>query len=96
MKTISLKYEGSLANRVTAASERKRIEDAVSKGEHVVIDYSNVVSLSGSYADELFGSLVKHHGAEFIKTSIKVIGASKDTARSIGVAIQNRMTAAAA
>ncbi|MDW0359012.1 STAS-like domain-containing protein [Halomonas venusta] len=91
MKTISFEYKGSLANRVSAAQERRKIEEAVGQRQKVVIDYSGVTSLSGSYADELFGILVKFYGADAVKTSIKVVGARTEVVRAIGLAIQNRM-----
>lgn len=94
--TKLLKYKGSLANRATAARERAQIEEVARQGEQVVLDYSDVVSLSGSYADELFGVFTQRHGAKALKTTLKVKGANPAVAHAIGVAIQNRMTAKAA
>lgn len=94
--TNTLKYKGSLANRTTAAKERALIEQLAARGEQVVLDYSNVTSLSGSYADELFGVFTKRYGAQALKTVLKVKGASSSVAQAIGLAIQHRMPASAA
>lgn len=96
MKTNILNYNGSLANRTTAAQERQRIETLANQGEQVTLDYAGVVSLSGSYADELFGVYALRHGIEGLKATIKIKGASTTVARAIGQAIQNRMTPSAA
>ncbi|RTR01970.1 STAS-like domain-containing protein [Halomonas nitroreducens] len=94
--TKTLKYKGSLANRNTAAQERHQIEELAYKGEQVVLDYSEVSSLSGSYADELFGVFTQRHGAQALKSTLKVKGASQAVAHAIGQAIQQRMKAHAA
>jgi len=94
--TNTLKYKGSLANRTTAAQERARIEALARHGEQVVLDFSDVVSLSGSYADELFGVFTQRHGVQALKSTLKIKGASPAVTRAIGLAIQQRMTANAA
>lgn len=94
--TKILKYKGSLANRTTAAQERAQIEALAQQGEQVILDYSEVISLSGSYADELFGVFTQRYGAQALKACLKVKGASQSVARAIGLAIQQRMPAHAA
>ncbi|MGM0703858.1 MAG: STAS-like domain-containing protein [Pseudomonadota bacterium] len=94
--TKTLKYKDSLANRTTAAKERAQIEALARQGETVILDYSEVISLSGSYADELFGIFTQRYGAQALKATIKVHGAIPSVARAIGLAIQHRMPANAA
>ncbi|BBI51064.1 hypothetical protein HORIV_34850 [Vreelandella olivaria] len=92
----TLKYKGSLANRITAAQERSRIEALTQQNETVILDYNEVISLSGSYADELFGVYTQRYGPQALKANLKIKGACPAVARSIGQAIQNRMPASAA
>nr|WP_298411359.1 STAS-like domain-containing protein [uncultured Halomonas sp.] len=94
--TKTLKYKGSLANRTAAAKERFQLEAIASLDERVILDYTDVISLSGSYADELFGVFTQRHGAQTLKTILKVRGANESVARAIGLAIQHRMPASAA
>ncbi|NIC36804.1 STAS-like domain-containing protein [Halomonas desiderata] len=94
--TKTLKYKGSLANRTAAAQERAQIEALAQQGEQVILDYSEVISLSGSYADELFGVFTQRHGTQALRSSLKVKGASQPVAHAIGLAIQHRMPASAA
>lgn len=89
--TKILKYKGSLANRVSAAQERNAILEIAKQGKPAVLDYSDVTSLSGSYADELFGIITKRYGVNALKASVKVTGATPPVARAIGLAIQHRM-----
>lgn len=96
MKTNLLNYNGSLANRTTAAQERLRIEKLADQGYQIILDYSDVVSLSGSYADELFGIYAYRHGVDGLKAAIKIKGASAAVGRAVGQAIQNRMSPSAA
>lgn len=93
--TKTLKYKGSLANRTAAAQERAQIEALAQQGEQVILDYSEVISLSGSYADELFGVFTQRHGTQALRSSLKVKGAAS-RAHAIGLAIQHRMPANAA
>ena len=79
----TLKYKGSLANRIAAAQERTRIEALTKHSETVILDYSEVISLSGSYADELFGVYTQRHGPQALKANLKIKGASPDVARLI-------------
>lgn len=94
--TKTVKYKGSLANRTAAGKERAQIEALARQGEQVILDYSEVISLSGSYADELFGVFTQRYGAQALKRTLKVKGASQSVARAIGLAIQHRMPASAA
>lgn len=94
--TNTLKYKGSLANRTAAAQERANIEVLARQGEQVVLDLSDVISLSGSYADELFGVFTQRHGVQALKSTLKIKGANPAITRAIGLAIQQRMSASAA
>lgn len=94
--TKTLKYKGSLANRTAAAKERTHIEAIAQQGETVILDYADVISLSGSYADELFGVFTQRHGTQALRTVLKIKGAAPNVTRAIGEAIQNRMVASAA
>lgn len=95
MNHNTLFYKGSLANRSSAARERKKLEDLASCTGSVILDYSDVYSLSGSYADELFGVFAAEHGIDALKTQVRIRNATPHVAKEIGLAIQNRVYAKA-
>jgi hypothetical protein len=63
--------------------------------DRVAIDLSAVLSLSESYADELFGVLVARHGLEWFAGHVSVHGANPAVFRSIANAIRYRLEAVA-
>lgn len=65
--------EGSdLASRVTARNLRFKAEQAIAIGKIAVVDLTNVISISESYADELFAVLVENYGLEWFSNNIKL------------------------
>lgn len=69
--TISFATSG-LASRDSAIIKRNEVMHEVEKGYHVIIDFTNVESLSNSYADELFGILFKKFGIEWLRKNLTV------------------------
>jgi hypothetical protein len=61
----------------------------------VVIDLSEVQSISESFADELFGVLVMERGFNFVVEHLKIVNAADDVLRSIAVAMKRRQSVAA-
>ena len=58
MTEITIKLEGTdLASRKSAAHERHTLVEYITAGNKVVVDLSDVISMSYGYADELFGML---------------------------------------
>lgn len=80
----------SLASRSSALVERERLVAAIRNGSVVVYDLSSVVSISSSYADELFGVLVMQFGVDRVLDSLKIVGASPAVLRVIAEAINVR------
>ena len=60
-------------------------------GEKVAFDLSNVVSISESYADELFGVLALEHGITEFVESISIRSASPVVLRRIAESIKERL-----
>lgn len=87
--------ETDLASRQAAARFRAVVEERVRAGNRVAIDLSPVLSLSESYADELFGVLVARYGLEWFADNLSVRGASPAVFRSIASAIRYRLEAVA-
>lgn len=92
--TITL-AETDLASRHAAARVRVPVEAHALAGGLVTIDLGKVLSLSESYADELFGVLVARHGLEWFAEHIALAGASPIVFRAIALAIRHRLEAAA-
>jgi anti-anti-sigma regulatory factor len=83
--------ESDLAARTSARYRRIEVEQAIASNKTIVIDLTNVLSVSESYADELFAVLVKKHGLEWFSTNIKLQHASKSVLLSIATAIRRRL-----
>jgi len=83
---------GDLASRGLAIPYRLKIEEILSTESDVVIkvDLSEVESISESYADELFGMLVKEYGLDVILDRMKIINADDYMLNSIASVIQRR------
>lgn len=98
MKNQDIEYfcpEGTdLASRVSARNLRAKAEQAIKMGNHAVVDLTNVISISESYADELFAVLVEQHGLEWFSKNVKLVhskSSSNDVFRSIATAIRRRL-----
>lgn len=83
-----------LASRASAKILRAQAEQAISTGKLAVIDLTNVVSISESYADELFAVLVENYGLEWFSSNIKILhdaARSDSVLRSVATAIRRRL-----
>lgn len=83
-----------LASRAQASRLRNKIENAVSSGKSAVVDLTEVISISESYADELFAVLVLNHDIEWFTNNIKLLHQSQSSAHvllSIARAIRQRL-----
>jgi len=97
MNTETFTTDGySLASRRAAVAEREKLASAIRRGSTVAYDLSTVVSISSSYADEMFGVLVIEFGLEKTLDSVKVVGAHKGVLRVIAEAMKERIPASAA
>lgn len=97
MKTIIYKLpSGDLASRRLAISERHKLEYHLCLGERVRLDLSEVLSLSESYSDEIFGVLVVKLGTEKVLSNVKIEKASPAILKSIARVILRRSNEVAA
>lgn len=83
-----------LASRVSARNLRNNVEQAISNGKLAVVDLTEVISISESYADELFAVLVEQHGLEWFANNVKVLHQapnSDNVLHSIATAIRRRL-----
>jgi hypothetical protein len=83
-----------LASRVSARKLRFKAEQTIATGKIAVIDLTNVISISESYADELFAVLVAQHGLEWFSNNIKLLHQlphSKHVLLTISTAIRRRL-----
>lgn len=81
-----------LSSRGRAAELRASLFASPSR---LVLDFSGVVALSASFADELFGVLVIEKGLEWIRDNVGVENASKSVMRALLTAIDRRRNQAA-
>lgn len=83
---------GDLAARRLAIPHRLEIEKLLNSNFNGVIelDLQNVASISESYADELFGILVKEYGLEPVLERMRIINADEYVLSSIASVIERR------
>jgi hypothetical protein len=92
MYTYSIKIaDTDLASRQAAAVLRAEIESHVLADRKVTIDLGAVLSISESYADELFGILALRHGLEWLSDNVAVHHPSAFVFRAIASAIRQRL-----
>lgn len=92
MTEITIRLPGTdLASRTTAATVRYNVVGAVSSGNVVVVDLSDVESLSYSYADELFGVLAAIQGWEWLIEKVRIVGAKEHVLRVIAEVVNRRL-----
>lgn len=92
MTEITFKLEGpDLASRRTAASVRHNVISHVASGKRVVVDLSQVESISFSYADELFGVIAAVQGWDWLTKNVEVAGANQEILRVIAESINRRL-----
>ncbi|MFJ5318293.1 STAS-like domain-containing protein [Pectobacterium versatile] len=89
--TINYKLPcGDLASRRLAIAERHKLELFLTEGKTVKLDLEDVLSLSESYSDEIFGVLVVKLGANTVLKNIRIENASPSILKSIAKVIQRR------
>ena len=79
----------ALASRPAARKIRDEALTLLEKEGQVTFDLTEVLSVSASYADELFGMLYVHLGTQFFK-KMEFLGAHSDVLKSIAEAISVR------
>tara|TARA_R110002049_G_scaffold309186_1_gene518210 strand:- start:24382 stop:24681 length:300 start_codon:yes stop_codon:yes gene_type:complete len=79
-----------LASRSLAIPVRQRVSALIAEGKLVTIDLICVKSISASYADEMFGVLVRDFGLELVTSQLNIINASDAVLKSIAEAMYVR------
>lgn len=84
--------KGFLASRTLAIPHRNKIEQAFHNAEiiKILIDLSEVESISESYADEIFGVLVAEFGCEDVLKKIQINNAKDYVLENIAIVIDRR------
>lgn len=90
---MKIKLESTdLSSRSRAAILRDKVSSHVAIGGQVEFNIESVISMSMSYADELFGILVKDFGIDIITSRISVIQARESVLQMISEAMHIRST----
>jgi hypothetical protein len=90
-ETILTIADTDLGSRHAAAKFRALVEKCALAGNKVVLDLGTVLSISESYADELFGVLVARHGLEWFAQHIAFRATDPAVFRVIAMAIRYRL-----
>lgn len=80
-----------LASRASAIKVRHSVENAINDGKVVSVDLASVLSISESYADELFAVLVEKYGLEWFSNNVKLSNHSPNLLLSVATAIKRRL-----
>jgi hypothetical protein len=80
-----------LASRASAIKVRHIVENTINNGKSVSVDLAGVLSISESYADELFAVLVEKYGLEWFSSHIKLSNHSPNLLLSVATAIKRRL-----
>lgn len=88
--SIREKAGTDISSRAIGASIRSSLIEAQ---EPCRIDFSGVESVSSSFADELFGVLVRDLGPKWLSENVRISGASSDVRYIILEAISDRIPA---
>jgi hypothetical protein len=89
---ITIKLIGpDLASRKTAAIERHKLLGHAATGNKVVVDLSDVVSVSYSYGDELFGVLAAVQGWDWLSKTVRLESVNEHVLRVIAEVINRRL-----
>lgn len=92
MTDTTIKLPGTdLASRRTAATVRYNVASAVSSGNRVVVDLSEIESVSYSYADELFGVIAATQGFDWLVEHVKIVNTKEHVLRVIAEVISRRL-----
>lgn len=92
MNNILIHVEGTdLSSRRTAAVVRQKILNGVSEGKSIVIDLTEVKSISESYADEAFGVIVANQGLKWFLKNVHIESQREPVIKSIAYAINRRL-----
>ncbi|HJX11326.1 MAG TPA: DUF4325 domain-containing protein [Candidatus Binatia bacterium] len=92
MVDITITLPGTdLASRKTAATVRHNVISQVAPGNRVIIDLSQIVSISYAYADELFGVLAAERSWEWFTKNLQLVGTKQSILRVIAEAINQRL-----
>lgn len=83
--------ESDLSSRKCASEVREQVEDAITAGKAVVFDYSDVATVSESYADEIFGVLAWRHGLDWLLAGVKIVSAPPSVLKSVAQAVDRRL-----
>jgi anti-anti-sigma regulatory factor len=92
---IELKSLGrDLSSRHEAAGIRRNILERVSQGERTVLDFSDVRTLSDSFADELIAVLVQEEGETWFRENVTATNLTPAVRRTILMTVARRTESA--
>lgn len=90
MEKIIKLDRSDLASRALAVPVREEIAGYIVSNINIVLDLDKVMSISASYADELFGILTKNFGIDAVIKKLKIVNFSEPVLESIAEAMQIR------
>lgn len=93
MKTVTIKFSSfgnNLGTRVSGAKVRTRIIEELKTNQKIIFDFSNVMVVSNSFADECFAKLLLEMDFESLKKKTNFINVSPFVGSVISTSINER------
>lgn len=93
MKIAMNQFGTSLCTRASGRAAYTLINDAIDSfpGECILFDFSDVFSVTNSFADESFGRLASERGMDFLRQNTTFGEINRDVALSIRTAMDRRI-----
>ena len=92
MAIVNVSEKGTnLGTRSDGGEIRNKIMSEINKGEKVILDFSHVDLVSGSFADECLGIMIAEKGFDFVKNNVTIQNSNPSVTLVLKQTMKNRL-----